>query len=101
MAYESALKGAHSSNCVLNATFLRSFYRILLDLWLVQDLKLMVFAKAGAKMAMAVSCAKVPKITVVVGGSFGAGNYGMTCRAYSLNFLFRWSTARVSVTGGP
>ncbi|KAK1317503.1 hypothetical protein QJS10_CPA05g00107 [Acorus calamus] len=47
-------------------------------------------AKAGAKMVMAVSCAKVPKITIMVGGSFGAGNYGMCGRAYSPNFLFLW-----------
>ncbi|KAF9606364.1 hypothetical protein IFM89_025032, partial [Coptis chinensis] len=58
-------------------------------------------AKAGAKMVMAVSCAKVPKVTVIVGGSFGAGNYGMCGRAYSPNFLFMWPNARISVMGGP
>ncbi|GJN03540.1 hypothetical protein PR202_ga20995 [Eleusine coracana subsp. coracana] len=57
-------------------------------------------AKAGAKMVMAVSCANVPKITIIVGGSFGAGNYGMCGRAYSPNFLFLWPTARISVMGG-
>ncbi|KAH7650595.1 Methylcrotonoyl-CoA carboxylase protein [Dioscorea alata] len=57
-------------------------------------------AKAGAKMVMAVSCAKIPKITIIVGGSFGAGNYGMCGRAYSPNFLFMWPTAKISVMGG-
>ena len=51
-------------------------------------------------MVMAVSCSKVPKITIIVGGSFGAGNYGMCGRAYSPNFLFMWPTARISVMGG-
>lgn len=58
-------------------------------------------AKSGAKMVMAVSCAKVPKVTVIVGGSFGAGNYAMCGRAYSPNFLFFWPNARISVMGGP
>ncbi|KAL7002822.1 methylcrotonoyl-CoA carboxylase [Sarracenia purpurea var. burkii] len=57
--------------------------------------------KSGAKMVMAVSCAKVPKVTVIVGGSFGAGNYAMCGRAYSPNFLFFWPNARISVMGGP
>uniref|UniRef100_M1CFV1 Methylcrotonoyl-CoA carboxylase beta chain, mitochondrial n=1 Tax=Solanum tuberosum TaxID=4113 RepID=M1CFV1_SOLTU len=52
-------------------------------------------------MVMAVSCAKVPKITVVIGGSFGAGNYAMCGRAYSPNFMFFWPNARISVMGGP
>jgi len=45
-------------------------------------------------------CTQVPKITIIVGGSFGAGNYGMCGRAYSPNFLFLWPTARISVMGG-
>ncbi|KAG5079931.1 hypothetical protein JHK86_003996 [Glycine max] len=57
-------------------------------------------AKSGAKMVMAVSCAKVPKVTIMVGGSFGAGNYAMCGRAYSPNFLFLWPNARISVMGG-
>nr|AFK38157.1 unknown [Lotus japonicus] len=57
-------------------------------------------AKSGAKMVMAVSCAKVPKITIIVGGSFGAGNYAMCGRAYSPNFMFLWPNARISVMGG-
>ena len=57
-------------------------------------------AKDGAKMVTAVACARVPKITVVIGGSFGAGNYAMCGRAYGARFLFMWSNARISVMGG-
>jgi len=57
-------------------------------------------AKNGAKMVMAVACAEVPKITVIIGGSFGAGNYAMCGRAYSPRFLFMWPNARISVMGG-
>ena len=51
-------------------------------------------------MVMAVACAKVPKITLIIGGSFGAGNYGMCGRAYGPRFLFTWPNARISVMGG-
>jgi 3-methylcrotonyl-CoA carboxylase beta subunit len=57
-------------------------------------------AKDGAKLVTAVACAQVPKITVIVGGSFGAGNYGMGGRAYSPRFLFAWPNSRISVMGG-
>ena len=57
-------------------------------------------AKDGAKMVTAVACAQVPKITVIVGGSYGAGNYGMCGRAYGPRFLFTWPNARISVMGG-
>jgi 3-methylcrotonyl-CoA carboxylase beta subunit len=57
-------------------------------------------ARDGAKLVTAVSCARVPKLTVIVGGSFGAGNYGMCGRAYSPRFLFMWPNARISVMGG-
>jgi 3-methylcrotonyl-CoA carboxylase beta subunit len=57
-------------------------------------------AKDGAKMVMAVANAEVPKFTVVIGGSFGAGNYGMAGRAFSPRFLFTWPNARISVMGG-
>jgi len=57
-------------------------------------------AKDGAKMVMAVSCAQVPKITCVIGGSFGAGNYGMCGRAYSPRFMYMWPNSRISVMGG-
>ena len=57
-------------------------------------------AKDGAKLVTAVSCARVPKLTVIIGGSYGAGNYGMSGRAYSPRFLFSWPNARISVMGG-
>jgi 3-methylcrotonyl-CoA carboxylase beta subunit len=58
-------------------------------------------AKDGAKMVTAVATARVPKLTVIIGGSFGAGNYGMCGRAYAPRFLFIWPNARISVMGGP
>jgi len=58
-------------------------------------------AKDGAKMVMAVACAEVPKFTVIIGGSFGAGNYAMAGRAYQPRFLWTWPNARISVMGGP
>src|SRR3954462_5854498 len=57
-------------------------------------------AKDGAKMVTAVATAKVPKFTMILGGSFGAGNYGMCCRAYSPRFLWMWPNARISIMGG-
>jgi 3-methylcrotonyl-CoA carboxylase beta subunit len=57
-------------------------------------------ARDGAKMVTAVSCARVAKFTVIIGGSYGAGNYGMCGRAYSPRFLWMWPNARVSVMGG-
>src|SRR5256714_11950934 len=57
-------------------------------------------ARDGAKLVMAVACAEVPKFTVVIGGSFGAGNYGMCGRAYSPRQLWMWPNARISVMGG-
>ncbi|MEO0320709.1 MAG: carboxyl transferase domain-containing protein, partial [Pseudomonadota bacterium] len=57
-------------------------------------------AKDGAKLVTAVSTARVPKFTVIIGGSYGAGNYGMCGRAYGPRFLFMWPNARISVMGG-
>ena len=57
-------------------------------------------AKHGAKLVTAVACTQVPKITLIIGGSFGAGNYGMCWRAYDPRFLFMWPNARISVMGG-
>ena len=57
-------------------------------------------AKHGAKLVTAVACANVPKITVLIGGSYGAGNYGMCGRAYAPRFLFMWPNSRISVMGG-
>jgi 3-methylcrotonyl-CoA carboxylase beta subunit len=57
-------------------------------------------ARDGAKMVTAVSCAEVPKFTVIIGGSYGAGNYGMCGRAFNPRFLWMWPNARISVMGG-
>jgi 3-methylcrotonyl-CoA carboxylase beta subunit len=57
-------------------------------------------AKDGAKLVMAVATARVPKLTLIIGGSFGAGNYGMCGRAYGPRFLWMWPNARISVMGG-
>lgn len=57
-------------------------------------------AKHGAKMVMAVSTTNVPKLTLIFGGSFGAGNYGMCGRAYDARFLFSWPNSKISVMGG-
>src|SRR6202035_466634 len=57
-------------------------------------------AKNGAKLVTAVACAQVPKFTVIIGGSFGAGNYAMCGRAYSPRFLWMWPNARIGVMGG-
>ena len=57
-------------------------------------------AKDGAKLVNAVSTASVPKITIIIGGSFGAGNYAMCGRAYSPRFLFSWPNSKISVMGG-
>lgn len=57
-------------------------------------------AKNGAKLVMAVATANVPKLTLVIGGSFGAGNYGMCGRAYSPRFMWTWPNSRISVMGG-
>jgi len=57
-------------------------------------------ARDGAKMVTAVSCAQVPKFTVIIGGSYGAGNYGMCGRAFGPRFLWMWPNARISVMGG-
>ena len=57
-------------------------------------------AKHGAKMVTAVATAQVPKFTILIGGSFGAGNYGMCGRAYDPRFLFMWPNSRISVMGG-
>jgi 3-methylcrotonyl-CoA carboxylase beta subunit len=56
-------------------------------------------AKHGAKLVTAVSCANVPKVTCIIGGSYGAGNYGMCGRAYSPRFLYMWPNAKIGVMG--
>ncbi|KAF8406310.1 hypothetical protein HHK36_008396 [Tetracentron sinense] len=98
---ESALKGTHFIELCAQRNIPLIFLQNITGFMVGSRSEANGIAKAGAKMVMAVSCAKVPKITIIVGGSFGAGNYGMCGRAYSPNFLFLWPTARISVMGGP
>lgn len=65
-----------------------------------RDVEAAGIAKHGAKMVTAVANAKVPKFTVVIGGSYGAGNYGMCGRAYSPRFMYMWPNSKISVMGG-
>lgn len=97
---ESAVKAAHFIElcCKRNVPLL--FLQNISGFMVGKDYEAGGIAKDGAKMVMAVACANVPKITVIVGGSFGAGNYGMCGRAYSPRFLFTWPNARISVMGG-
>ncbi|XP_068637879.1 methylcrotonoyl-CoA carboxylase beta chain, mitochondrial isoform X2 [Aristolochia californica] len=98
---ESALKGAHFIELCAQRNIPLIFLQNINGFMVGSRSEASGIAKAGAKMVMAVSCAKVPKVTIIVGGSFGAGNYGMCGRAYSPNFLFMWPSARISVMGGP
>ncbi|EPS61493.1 hypothetical protein M569_13303, partial [Genlisea aurea] len=99
---ESALKGAHFIELCTQRNIPLVFLQNITGFMVGSKAEANGIAKSGAKMVMAVSCAKVvPKITVIVGGSFGAGNYAMCGRAYSPNFLFSWPNARISVMGGP
>ncbi|VFQ68369.1 unnamed protein product [Cuscuta campestris] len=97
---ESALKGAHFIELCSQRNIPLIFLQNITGFMVGSKSEANGIAKAGAKMVMAVSCAKVPKITVVVGGSFGAGNYAMCGRAYSPDFMFLWPNARISVMGG-
>ncbi|XP_008782227.2 methylcrotonoyl-CoA carboxylase beta chain, mitochondrial isoform X2 [Phoenix dactylifera] len=97
---ESALKGSHFIELCAQRNIPLIFLQNITGFMVGSKSEATGIAKAGAKMVMAVSCAKVPKITLIVGGSFGAGNYGMCGRAYSPNFLFLWPTAKISVMGG-
>ncbi|CAL5333726.1 hypothetical protein CsSME_00015784 [Camellia sinensis var. sinensis] len=98
---ESALKGAHFIELCTQRNIPLVFLQNITGFMVGSKSEANGIAKSGAKMVMAVSCAKVPKVTVIVGGSFGAGNYAMCGRAYSPNFLFFWPNARISVMGGP
>lgn len=97
---ESAVKGSHFIElCAMRAIPL-IFLQNITGFMVGKDSENSGIAKNGAKMVMAVACAQVPKITVLIGGSFGAGNYGMCGRAYDPRFLFMWPNARISVMGG-
>jgi acetyl-CoA carboxylase carboxyltransferase component len=98
---ESALKGAHFIElCTQRGTPL-VFLQNITGFMVGRDYENRGIAKDGAKLVTAVACAEVPKFTVVIGGSFGAGNYGMCGRAYSPRQLWMWPNARISVMGGP
>ncbi len=97
---ESALKGAHFIElCTQRGTPLL-FLQNITGFMIGKEYENRGIAKDGAKLVMAVACANVPKFTVVIGGSFGAGNYGMCGRAYSPRQLWMWPNARISVMGG-
>jgi 3-methylcrotonyl-CoA carboxylase beta subunit len=97
---ESALKGAHFIELCDQRRIPLVFLQNITGFMVGRDYEAGGIAKHGAKMVTAVSCARVPKLTVIVGGSFGAGNYGMAGRAYSPRFLWMWPNARISVMGG-
>ncbi len=97
---ESALKAAHFIELCDRRGIPLVFVQNIAGFMVGREYEAGGIAKDGAKMVTAVSCARVPKLTVVVGGSFGAGNYGMCGRAYSPRFLFMWPNARISVMGG-
>ena len=97
---ESALKGAHFIELCAQRGIPLLFLQNISGFMVGQRYEAGGIAKDGAKLVTAVACARVPKITLIVGGSFGAGNYGMCGRAYSPRFLFTWPSARISVMGG-
>ena len=98
---ESALKGAHFIELCDQRRIPLLFLQNITGFMVGREYEAGGIAKHGAKMVNAVACASVPKLTVVVGGSFGAGTYSMCGRAYSPRFLWLWPGARVSVMGGP
>ncbi|HEY9254986.1 MAG TPA: carboxyl transferase domain-containing protein, partial [Stenotrophomonas sp.] len=97
---ESALKGAHFIELCCQRGIPLVFLQNITGFMVGRKYEHGGIAKDGAKLVMAVACARVPKFTVVIGGSFGAGNYGMCGRAYSPNFLWMWPNARIGVMGG-
>ncbi|WP_439032040.1 carboxyl transferase domain-containing protein [Gordonia terrae] len=98
---ESALKGAHFIELCDQRRIPLLFLQNITGFMVGKAYEQGGIAKHGAKMVNAVACARVPKFTVMVGGSFGAGNYSMCGRAYSPRFLWMWPNARISVMGGP
>jgi acetyl-CoA carboxylase carboxyltransferase component len=97
---ESALKGAHFIELACKRRVPLVFLQNITGFMVGKEYEARGIAKDGAKMVTAVACAQVPKFTVIVGGSFGAGNYGMCGRAYSPRQLWMWPNARISVMGG-
>ena len=97
---ESALKAAHFIELCDKRVIPLLFLQNITGFMVGRDYEADGIAKHGAKMVTAVACARVPKLTVVIGGSHGAGNYSMCGRAYSPRFLWMWPNARISVMGG-
>ncbi len=97
---ESALKGAHFIQLCAQRRIPLVFLQNITGFMVGRKYEAGGIAKDGAKMVTAVSCARVPKLTMIIGGSFGAGNYGMCGRAFAPRFLWMWPNARISVMGG-
>ena len=97
---ESALKGAHFIELCVQRKIPLVFLQNITGFMVGQKYEAQGIAKDGAKLVAAVACANVPKFTVIIGGSFGAGNYGMCGRAFGPRFLWMWPNARISVMGG-
>ena len=98
---ESSLKGAHFVELCGQRGIPLVFLQNITGFMVGRDYEAGGIAKDGAKLVTAVSCVPVPKFTVIIGGSHGAGNYGMCGRAYDPRFLFMWPNSRISVMGGP
>ncbi|MEP7329897.1 MAG: carboxyl transferase domain-containing protein, partial [Betaproteobacteria bacterium] len=96
---ESALKGAHFIELCAQRGIPLIFLQNITGFMVGQKYESGGIAKDGAKMVTAVSCAQVPKFTVIIGGSYGAGNYGMCGRAFNPRFLWMWPNARICVMG--
>jgi 3-methylcrotonyl-CoA carboxylase beta subunit len=97
---ESALKGAHFIELACQRRVPLLFLQNIAGFMVGRKYEAGGIARDGAKLVTAVACARVPKLTVIIGGSFGAGNYGMCGRAYGPRFLFTWPNSRISVMGG-
>ena len=97
---ESANKGAHFIELCCQRKVPLLFLQNITGFMVGRKVENEGIARAGAKMVTAVACAQVPKFTVIIGGSFGAGNYGMCGRAYGPRLLWMWPNARISVMGG-
>ncbi len=97
---ESSVKGAHFIELCTQRHIPLIFLQNITGFMVGQQYEAEGIAKHGAKLVTAVACARVPKLTVIIGGSYGAGNYGLCGRAYDPNFLWMWPNARISVMGG-
>jgi 3-methylcrotonyl-CoA carboxylase beta subunit len=97
---ESALKGAHFVELCCQRKIPLIFLQNITGFMVGQQYESEGIAKHGAKFVTAVACAQVPKFTLLIGASFGAGNYGMCGRAYNPRFLWTWPNSRIAVMGG-